>query len=227
MSNQQWQDLGEEGLRTLIGELMEVYDLDDDDVDALIPKPKKGKRTKRSNNSKKKKEREEGFFDALLKYTEDNELSCSSEETGEEEDWTEDEVDTSKEESSASEVDSSEDDVSSSSSESESEEEVPLKRGRKPRRTRKPAVSFEEEKKPKFKKFTIPQRRPKKLNIRKNKYGRFEEAKSGLLLDRETKEVYGVQSLDGRIVAPTKKHLKMCEFLNVRYNKRMFKKLSD
>lgn len=59
----------------------------------------------------------------------------------------------------------------------------------------------------------------KKIIIKPNKYGRYEEPESHILFNFETKCAYGVQGPNGKVTALTPKHIAICEKNKWKYNK--------
>lgn len=51
----------------------------------------------------------------------------------------------------------------------------------------------------------------RKIIIRKNSYGRFEEPKSHIVFDPTSQKAYGVQGKGGELLPLTEKHIKICE----------------
>jgi hypothetical protein len=59
----------------------------------------------------------------------------------------------------------------------------------------------------------------KKIIIKPNKYGRYEEPESHILFNFETKCAYGVQGPNGKVTSLTPKHVAICEKNRWKYNK--------
>ena len=86
--------------------------------------------------------------------------------------------------------------------------------------------SESEEEEPSVKEFKMPKSRPRRLNPKRNDWGRFEETTTGLLIDKKTNKVYGVQASDGSVVEPNSKHLKFCKLTGLEYDEKLFNKYS-
>lgn len=200
-----WRKLRVNDLRSLVDDLLEEYDLEDADLDALIEEEQEQKPKKVVKKKSSTKKNDDAFFESLLSYR-------GGESSSEESD-------------SPHNSDTEKEDSGSEQEESDEYEEPPKRRGK---RGANLVVSFEDkEKKPKFKTFTLPRRAPADLSVKKNKEGRFEEPNTGILVDKKTQKVYGVQSLKGKVVKPTEKHLKYCKIVGLEYDERLHRRMKN